>query len=97
MATGNGRIEDPSGPTLERIAETLERISRQLDIAVKLSLREHQGERKTIDMIRLLGSLGCSASDIANWLGAPITSVGPILSRTKAQKKTPKKKEGRSG
>jgi hypothetical protein len=88
MATGNSKSDDASGATLDRIADTLDSISRQLDVAVKLSLREHQGERKPIDMIRLLGSLGCSTADIANWLGAPITSVGPILSRMKSEKKT---------
>lgn len=75
-----------AGETLGRIADTLDRISRQLDVAVKLSLREHQGERKAIDMIRLLGGLGCAAADIANWLGAPITSVAPVLSRMKSKK-----------
>lgn len=79
--------KDPIPKALVSIAQSLELISRQIDAGLKVMLRESQGERKQIDMIRMLGELGCSSSDIANWLRAPGTSVGPILSRMHAGRK----------
>jgi hypothetical protein len=70
---------------MQQIADQLERIANQADVALKLFLKEKKGERTTKDMIRELGSLGCKANDIANWLNAPLTNVAPELSRMKAE------------
>ncbi len=78
---------------LQNIAEQLERIASQADIALKLYLKEKKGERSTKEMIRELGSLGCRASDIANWLSTPTTTVSPELSKMKAEKDGKRKKK----
>lgn len=88
----------PKQDPMQQIADQLERIARQVDVALKLFLKEKKGERTTKDMIRELGSLGCKASDIANWLNAPLTNVGPELSKMKAKengggKKKPARKK----
>jgi len=87
---GKEMVEHPLTDKAERIAESLDLIGRQLDAGLKLMLKESQGERKTIDMIRLLGGMGCRAADIANWLRAPLTSVAPILSRMNVEKPSKK-------
>jgi len=75
--------DDTAAVALSGIAESLDRISRQLDASLKLMLRERQGERSTAEMIRILAELGCASVDIANWLRAPMTTVMPIVSRAK--------------
>jgi hypothetical protein len=75
--------EEPVDPML-LVAEQLDRIARQVDVALKLFLKERQGDRTLKDMVEELGVLGCKANDIANWLNAPLTSVAPQLSRLKA-------------
>ncbi len=79
----NDPKNDATAEALRSIAHVLDRISRQLDAGLKLTLRERQGERSTTEMIRMLGELGCASADIASWLRAPITTVKPIVSRTK--------------
>ncbi len=79
----NGPKNDATAEALQSIAQSLDRISRQLDAGLKLTLKERQGERSTTEMIRMLGELGCASADIANWLRAPITTVKPIVSRAK--------------
>ena len=88
---GKETIQHPLAESVIRVAESLDLIARQMDAALKLMLKESQGERKTIDMIRLLGGMDVRAADIANWLGAPLTTVAPILSRMKPEKKSSKK------
>jgi hypothetical protein len=84
MASSN-RDEPPDA--VNRVADSLDQISRQLDAGLKVMLREIQGERNTSDMIRMLGALGCRAVDIAEWLRTPVTTVSPILSRMSAKSK----------
>jgi hypothetical protein len=82
----------PGEHRLADIAEPLARISRQLETVLKLMLKDRQGQKKTVDMIRLLGSLGCSAKDISDWLQAPVTTVAPELSKLKKpQPKRPRR------
>jgi hypothetical protein len=79
----NDQKGDATAEALASIAESLGRISRQLDAGLKLTLKDQQGERSTTEMIRMLGELGCASADIAEWLRSPLTTVMPILSRAK--------------
>jgi len=55
--------------------------ARQLELLVKLTVHSIRGERNLTEMIVLLGGLGFKVAEISSVLGAPKSSVAPILSR----------------
>ena len=79
-----GKTKDAPDPLLV-VAQQLERIARQIDVGLKLFLKEKQGDRPDRVMIRQLGALGYGAADIATWLRLPKTTVAPELSKMKVE------------
>ena len=69
--------------------ETLQEISKKLNVLIALSLRQLLDEREfdrkktrklgTGDMARYLADLGLDPSDIAEILGAPVQSIRTLL------------------
>lgn len=61
--------------------EMLDSIQRSIDLLIKLKLHEHINECTQTEVIRFLGELDLSSSEIAKYLGIPRTTVSPVLSR----------------
>jgi DNA-directed RNA polymerase specialized sigma24 family protein len=70
----------------ENDSATGQGVARHLELLVKLAVHSIQGERNQTEMILLLGGLGFRTAEIASVLGAPKSSVAPILSRAGKQK-----------
>lgn len=65
----------------------LERIERSIQLIIKLKLADAQAGKSQKETILMLGSLGCSAAEIADLLGVARTSVAPTLSRAMGKKR----------
>ena len=65
------------------------KMTRLLEILVRLSLHNMKGVRSQNDMISLLDSVGCAQSEIAEFLGTTTNTVN--VSLYKAKKKAGKK------
>ncbi|MEO1019273.1 MAG: hypothetical protein AAFY56_16515 [Pseudomonadota bacterium] len=68
-----------------QISAQLAEIQQSIQLLIKLKLADIQGEKSQKDMVLMLGGLGCTANEISVLLGAPKTSVAPILSKAKAK------------
>jgi len=67
----------------------LRKMTRLLEIFVRLSLQNMRGDRSQNDMIALLDSVGCGQSEIADFLGTTTNTVN--VSLYKAKRKAGKK------
>ena len=67
----------------------LNKITRLLEIFVRLNLQTMRGDRTQRDLILMLDSVGCGPSEIANLLGTTPNTVNVSLSNAK-KKKRPK-------
>lgn len=65
----------------------LAQITRSIELLVRLKLQEVRGDKSQREMILLLDSFDCTPSEIAKLLGTTTTSVSPVLSRSRKQKK----------
>ena len=65
------------------------KITRLLEILVRLNLKNMKGDRSQNDMILLLDSVGCGQSEIADFLGTTANTVN--VSLYKAKRKPGKK------
>ena len=65
----------------------LTRMTRLLEILVRLNLETSRGNRKQTEMIALLDSVGCGQTEIANLLGTTQNTVNVTLSRAKRKAK----------
>jgi len=65
------------------------KMTRLLEILVRLNLQNMKGDRSQNDMISLLDSVGCGQSEIADFLGTTTNTVNVSLykSKRKAGKK----------
>jgi len=61
----------------------LTRIARLLEILVRLNLETSRRDRKQIEIISLLDSVGCGQTEIANLLGTTANTVNVALNRAK--------------
>ena len=59
------------------------KMTRLLDILVRLNLRSLKGDRSQNDMISLLDSVGCGQSEIADFLGTTTNTVNASLYKLK--------------
>ncbi len=75
----------------------LQQVARSIDLLVALQIRQVRGDRPTKDMILMLAGLGCTTPEIVRFLGAPISTVAPTVSRAKAAKSGRPKKRKTSG
>lgn len=66
-----------------------QKITRLLEILVRLNLKNMKGDRSQNDMILLLDSVGCGQSEIADFLGTTTNTVD--VSLYKAKRKAGKK------
>jgi hypothetical protein len=80
---GDVRSDDADDSTLFR------KMTRLLEILVRLNLHSMKGDRSPGDMISLLKRVGCGQSEIADLLGIPSNTVKMSLYRSnrKAGKK----------
>jgi DNA-directed RNA polymerase specialized sigma24 family protein len=81
------------GPTRSDEREDLilfRKMTRLLEILVRLNLHNMKGDRSQNDMIALLDSVGCGQSEIADFLGTTTNTVNVTL--YKAKRKAGKKK-----
>ena len=67
----------------------LRKMTRLLEILVRLNLQNMKGDRSQNDMISLLDSVECSQSEIADFLGTTTNTVN--VSLYKAKRKAVKK------
>jgi hypothetical protein len=67
--------------------DPMERIARSLNILVKLKIADCQGDRIQKDMILFLADLGCTTSEIAEYLHTTVANVAPTVSRAKSSSK----------
>jgi hypothetical protein len=65
------------------------KMTRLLEILVRLNLQNMKGDRSQNDMISLLDSVGCGQSEIATFLGTTTNTVN--VSLYKAKRKAGKK------
>lgn len=68
---------------------SLDRVTRLLEMLVRLDIARMKGDRSQKEMIVLLGSIGCAPSEIAEILGTTGNTVR--VSLHKAKKKTKRK------
>ena len=61
----------------------LGKISRSLEILVRLNLHTMRGDRSQSEMISMLDSVGCGGSEIAKLLGTTANTVNVSLHRAK--------------
>ena len=66
---------------------TIEGIRRLIELLLKLKIHELKGDRSQSEMILLLDSLGFKSGEIIRMLGASESTVRPILSRGRKNKK----------
>lgn len=64
----------------------LDKITRLLEILVRLNLQTMRGDRSQIDMILMLDSARCGPSEIAELLGTTSNTVNVGLSNAKKKK-----------
>jgi CRP-like cAMP-binding protein len=76
-------------PSADDQVAILTRISRLLEILVRLNLESIRAGRSQTDMVGVLGSVGCGQTEIANLLGTTSNTVSTALAR--AKKKNRKK------
>ena len=67
----------------------LKKITRLLEIFVRLNLQTMRGDRTQRDLILMLDSVGCGPSEIANLLGTTPNTVNVSLTNAK-KKERPK-------
>lgn len=65
----------------------LNKMTRLLEILVRLNLQAMRGERTQRDMILILDSVGCGPSEIADLLGTTSNTVNVALSNAKKKRK----------
>jgi len=65
------------------------KMSRLLEVLVRLNVQNMRGERSQNEMISLLDSVGCGQSEIADFLGTSTNTVN--VSLYKARRKAGKK------
>jgi hypothetical protein len=65
----------------------LTRITRLLEILVRLTLETMRGNRSQADMILVLDSVGCGQSEIADLLGTTPNTVNVTLYNAKKKKR----------
>ncbi len=63
--------------------ELLVGLKRSLNLLLKLKIQEIRGDQSQKDLILLLDSLGCRPTEIAELLNTGVTSVNPVLSRSR--------------
>jgi len=65
------------------------KMTRLMEILVRLNLQNMKGDRSQQDMISLLDLVGCGQSEIADFLGTTTNTVNVSLykAKTKARKK----------
>lgn len=73
----NARVQDADERTL------LGKMTRLLEILVRLNLQNMRGDRSYNDMISMLDSIGCGQSEIAGLLGTSTNTVKVSLYRAK--------------
>jgi len=66
----------------------LDKMTRMLEILVRLNLQTMRGDRTQADMILMLDSVGCSPSEIAGLLGTTSNTVNAIECKEKVSKKS---------
>ena len=76
-------------------------VERMLRLLVQLKLQEIWGDKNQTEIILSLGQLGCTATEISDFTGAPMVTVSPTLSRARkknggAEKASRGKKASRS-
>ena len=59
------------------------KMTRLLEVLVRLNLRSMKGDRSQNDMISLLDSVGCGQSEIADLLGTTTNTVNVSLYKAK--------------
>ena len=65
----------------------LNKMTRLLEILVRLNLQTMRGDRTQRDMILMLDSVGCGPSEIADLLGTTSNTVNVSLSNAKKKKR----------
>jgi len=65
----------------------LNRMTRLLEILVRLNLQTMRGDRTQKDMILMLDSVGCKPSEIAGLLGTTPNTVNVSLSNAKRKRR----------
>jgi hypothetical protein len=61
----------------------LKKMTRLLEILVRLDLQKMRGDRSQSNMISLLDSVGCGPSEIADFLGTTTNTVNVALYKAK--------------
>jgi DNA-directed RNA polymerase specialized sigma24 family protein len=81
----NRSAAKPSNETQE--VSPLNRMTRMLEILVRLNLQTMRGDATQRDMVLMLDSLGCGPSEIADLLGTTSNTVNVTLSNAKKKRR----------
>lgn len=74
--TGNGALNE----------KLLQQVARSIELLVALQIQQLRGDRLAKDMILMLAGLGCTTPEIVRFLGVPMSTAAPVVSRAKAAK-----------
>jgi hypothetical protein len=75
--------------------EPIDRLTRAVELLLKLKAEELRGNRTQKEMIHLLANVGATGAEVASILGISTTIVHPEMSRARAAKG--RVRSGRSG
>jgi DNA-directed RNA polymerase specialized sigma24 family protein len=77
------RKQSPVGSDEPEDLILFRKMTRLLEILVRLNLQNMRGDRSQNDMIALLDSVGCGQSEIADFLGTTTNTVNVSLYKAK--------------
>jgi hypothetical protein len=86
MSKRESKSQKPSINASQELS-VLSRISRLLEVLVRLNLETMRGGHSQADMIAMLDSVGCRQSEIADLLGTTSNTVNVTLYKKKSRKK----------